>query len=206
MADNITYRFIQNVGEYFPPGFFTEDFCAKVQAQAGLDAEAMKSLCTPFVALRRTYEEYKNFIVNDHPRIQDAILRTHEWHTALLKVLGYPTENAYAEPYVTAVGEEVTEMIPVRGILRSGDRVSMLIMEMQNLIAVDEREPAGLFEQQYESDDEKSRPGQRYSAAQWSKVIPAEFLDRAKYRFTPAVINKAVTQIFRLLETMRKVA
>ena len=203
MADNITYRFIQNVGEYFPPGFFTEDFCAKVQAQAGLDAEAMKSLCTPFVALRRTYEEYKNFIVNDHPRIQDAILRTHEWHTALLKVLGYPTENAYAEPYVTAVGEEVTEMIPVRGILRSGDRVSMLIMEMQNLIAVDEREPAGLFEQQYESDDEKSRPGQRYSAAQWSKVIPAEFLDRAKYRFTPAVINKAVTQIFLMPEERR---
>lgn len=203
MADNITYRFIQNVGEYFPPGFFTEDFCAKVQTQAGLDAEAMKSLCAPFVALRRVYEDYKNFIVNDHPRIQDAILRTHEWHTALLKVLGYPIENAYAEPYVTAVGEEVTEMIPVRSILRSGDRISMLIMEMQNLVAVDECEPAGLFEQQYESADEKNRPGQRYSAAQWSKVIPAEFLDRTHYRFSPAVINKAVTQIFLMPEERR---
>ena len=31
MADNITYRFIQNVGDYFPSGYFTEDFVDKVQ-------------------------------------------------------------------------------------------------------------------------------------------------------------------------------
>ena len=26
MADNIKYRFIQNVGDYFPSGYFSEDF------------------------------------------------------------------------------------------------------------------------------------------------------------------------------------
>ena len=26
MADNIKYRFIQNVGDYFPAGYFGEDF------------------------------------------------------------------------------------------------------------------------------------------------------------------------------------
>ena len=34
MADNIKYRFIQNVGDYFPSGYFGEDFgkkCRSVQ-------------------------------------------------------------------------------------------------------------------------------------------------------------------------------
>ena len=89
MADNITYRFIQNVGDYFPSGYFTEDFVDKVQKCAGRTADEMKELNKPFTALRAQYEDYKNFIINDHPRVKDAIRRTHEWHTALLKVLGY---------------------------------------------------------------------------------------------------------------------
>ena len=31
MADNIKYRFIQNVGDYFPSGYFSDDFFDKVQ-------------------------------------------------------------------------------------------------------------------------------------------------------------------------------
>ena len=85
MADNITYRFIQNVGDYFPSGYFTEDFVDKVQKCAGRTADEMKELNKPFTALRAQYEDYKNFIINDHPRVKDAIRRTHEWHTALLK-------------------------------------------------------------------------------------------------------------------------
>ena len=44
MADNIKYRFIQNVGDYFPSGYFSDDFLEKVQKCAGLSAEEMKSL------------------------------------------------------------------------------------------------------------------------------------------------------------------
>lgn len=53
MADNITYRFIQNVGDYFPSGYFTDDFINKVQSCAGYSADDMKALCSPYVQMWR---------------------------------------------------------------------------------------------------------------------------------------------------------
>ena len=38
MADNIKYRFIQNVGDYFPSGYFGEDFLEKVRKCADVSA------------------------------------------------------------------------------------------------------------------------------------------------------------------------
>ena len=203
MADNITYRFIQNVGDYFPSGYFTDDFITKVQNCAGRSADDMKALCSPYVQIRGEYEEYKNFIINGRARIEDKIKHTHDWHTTLLKKLGYDTDNPYQEPYVVKdSGEDSpTEIIPVRHILRSSNQVSMLIMEMQNLITVGDTEPDGLFKQQYE--DDRSSGQQRYYAGQWRQVIPAEYLDREKYRFSPAIINKAITQIFLMPEERR---
>ena len=203
MADNITYRFIQNVGDYFPSGYFTDDFITKVQNCAGRSADDMKALCSPYVAIRGEYEEYKNFIINGRARREDEIKHTHDWHTTLLQKLGYDTANAYLEPYVVKNGGEdsPTEIIPVRHILRSGNQVSMLIMEMQNLISIGDTEPDGLFKQQYE--DNRSTGQQRYYAGQWRQVIPQEYLDREKYRFSPAIINKAITQIFLMPEERR---
>lgn len=203
MADNITYRFIQNVGDYFPSGYFTDDFVDKVQKCAGLSADDMKELNKPFTALRGEYEEYKNFIINAHPRVKDAIRRTHDWHTSLLRILGYDTSHPYSEPYVVSDNGEIIEIIPVRHILRSGDKINMLIMEMQNLITVGEETPAGLFEQQYESEPERYTKQQRYYAGQWSEIIPAEYLDKDKYHFSPSIINKAITQIFLMPEERR---
>ena len=51
-ADNIKYRFIQNIGDYFPSGYFGEDFIDKVQKASGLSSDDMNALCPPFVALR----------------------------------------------------------------------------------------------------------------------------------------------------------
>lgn len=203
MADNITYRFIQNVGDYFPSGYFSEDFITKVQNCAGRSADDMKALCTPYVQIRGEYEEYKNFIINGRARIEDKIKHTHDWHTTLLKKLGYDTENAYQEAYVVKDGgtDSPTEIIPVRHIIRSGEQISMLIMEMQNLITVNDTEPDGLFKQQYE--DERSTGQQRYYGGQWKQVIPAKYLDREKYHFSPAIINKAITQIFLMPEDRR---
>ena len=203
MADNITYRFIQNVGDYFPSGYFSEDFITKVQNCAGRSADDMKALCTPYVQIRGEYEEYKNFIINGRARIEDKIKHTHDWHTTLLKKLGYDTENAYQEAYVVKDGgtDTPTEIIPVRHIIRSGEQISMLIMEMQNLITVNDTEPDGLFKQQYE--DERSTGQQRYYGGQWKQVIPAKYLDREKYHFSPAIINKAITQIFLMPEDRR---
>ena len=203
MADNITYRFIQNVGDYFPSGYFSDDFINKVQNCAGRSADEMKELCTPYVQIRSEYEEFKNFIINSHARKEDEIKHTHDWHTTLLRKLGYNTDHAYEEPYVVKEGtnDSPSEIIPVRHIIRSGNQVSMLIMEMQNLITINDVEPDGLFKQQYEDDTISNH--QRYNAGQWRQVIPAKYLDRGRYHFSPAVINKAITQIFLMPEERR---
>ena len=199
MADNIKYRFIQNVGDYFPSGYFSDDFQDKVQKCAGIDNDEIKDICTPFVRLKQEYNEYKNFIINDHPRVEDAIKKTHEFHTRLLKILGYETDHAYQEHCIVNDESTPVEMIPVRHVLRQGQQVKMLVMEMQNLITIEDKEPAGLFEQQYECEERVSGQ-QKYSARQWRYVFD---LDSEKYKISPAIINKAITHIFLLPEERR---
>lgn len=199
MADNIKYRFIQNVGDYFPSGYFSDDFQDKVQKCAGIDNDEIKDICTPFVRLKQEYNDYKNFIINDHPRVEDAIKKTHEFHTRLLKILGYETDHAYQEHCIVNDESTPVEMIPVRHVLRQGQQVKMLVMEMQNLITIEDKEPAGLFEQQYES-EERISGQQKYSARQWRYVFE---LDSEKYKISPAIINKAITHIFLLPEERR---
>lgn len=198
MADNIKYRFIQNVGDYFPSGYFSDDFFDKVQKCAGISNDEIKKICSPYVRLKQEYNDYKNFIINDRPRVEDAIKKTHDFHTRLLSVLGYETDHAYQEPCI--VNDEATpvEMIPVRHVIRQGQQVKMLVMEMQNLIPIDEKEPAGLFEQQYESEVVSGQ--QKYAARQWRYVFN---LDTEKYKISPAIINKAITHIFLLPEERR---
>lgn len=199
MADNIKYRFIQNVGDYFPSGYFGEDFLDKVQKCAGISNDEVKELCSPFVRLQHDYDEYKNFIINHNPRIEDAIKKTHDFNTLLLKILGYETDHAYQEHCVTNEDSDLIEMIPVRHILRQGQQVKMFVMEMQNLIAINDQEPAGLFEQQYESEPDRNTKQQKYSARQWRFVFELP----EGYKISPAIINKAITQIFLLPEERR---
>lgn len=200
MADNIKYRFIQNVGDYFPSGYFGEDFLEKVRKCADVSTDEMKALCSPYAQLQRDYNEFKNFIINQNPRVKDAIKKTHDFHTRLLRILGYETDNAYTEPFVVNAEAEPIEMIPVRHILRRGSQVKMLIMEMQHLIPVGEQEPAGLFEQQYESEPDRNTGVQRYNAGQWEFVFK---LDRNQYKISPAIINKAITQLFLMPDEHR---
>ncbi len=200
MADNIKYRFIQNVGDYFPSGYFSDDFLEKVQKCAGVSADELKQLNAPFVALQKQYDEYKNFIVHRHPRTEDAINRTHIFNTSLLRILGYNPDNAYAEMLVVNDDTEPVEVIPVRHILRQGSQTKMLVMEMQNLVSVDEKEPAGLFDQHYESEPDRDTRQQKYYAGQWRFVFQ---LDRKRYKISPAIINEAITTIFLLPEERR---
>jgi hypothetical protein len=201
-ADNIKYRFIQNIGDYFPSGYFSEDFIDKVQKASGLSSDDMNALCPPFVTLRGEYEKYKNYIVNTNPRVKDAIRHTHDFHTRLLKILGYDTNQPYDRFY--AVDEENNSVVPVRHILTKNGRTTMLVMEMQPLIKVDDKEPAGLFEQQYNveiggSMTEQIVRHQQYYAGQWSEVftLPEE------QRISPAVINKAIDALFLLPQERR---
>ena len=192
MADNIKYRFIQNVGDYFPSGYFSEDFIDKVQKASGVSSDEMNALCAPYVQLRREYEAYKNYIVNTNPRVKDAIKHTHDFNNRLLQILGYSTEETY---HFYGVDEDAQSVVPVRQVLHRGNGVSMLVMEMQHLIQVGDKQPSGLFEQRYnEEGDEKSIRHQQYYAGQWSEVftLPQDM------HISPAVINKAIDAIFLL--------
>lgn len=198
MADNIKYRFIQNGGDYFPSGYFSDDFFDKVQKCAGISNDEIKDICSPYVRLKQEYNDYKNFIINDRPRVEDAIKKTHYFHTRLLSILGYQTDHAYQEHCIVNDESTPVEMIPVRHVIRQGEQVKMLVMEMQNLIPIEEKEPAGLFEQQYESEERSGQ--QKYAARQWRFVFN---LDTEKYKISPAIINKAITHIFLLPEERR---
>lgn len=193
MADNIKYRFIQNVGDYFPSGYFSEDFIDKVQKASGLSADEMSDLCSPYVQLRREYDAYKNYIVNSNPRVKDAILHTHEFNDRLLSILGYePEGKAYK---FHAIDEEAQTVVPARLVLSRGGQTTMLVMEMQHLIQVGDQQPSGLFEQRYnvEGDEQRVRH-QQYYAGQWSEV----FTLPEDVRISPSVINKAIDAIFLL--------
>ena len=198
MAENVKYRFIENIGDYFPSDYFGEDFLKKVQQLADYNDDQMKALCPPYVQLKEHYTQYKNFIVNQNPRIKDAILRTNEFHKRLLTILGYdPEDKGYNEKYIVSEDGDKAEIIPVRNILRTHNKVQMLIMEMRPLIKVGEDEPAGLFQQQY---DDGEVPHQRYSASHWESVFT---FDKEHERISPSVINKAVSQIFLMPEEKR---
>lgn len=204
MADNVKYKFIQNVGDYFPSGYFSEDFIDKVQKASGLNADQMAELCKPYVKLRGEYEKYKNYILNTHPRVKDAIKHTHDFHTLLLQILGYDTTKAYQQ-FVT-INENDHSVVPVRHILTRGGKTTMLVMEMQHLIKTGEQEPAGLFEQQYNVTEDGQMTSvtirhQQYYAGQWSELFSLP-TDQAAH-ISPAVINKAIDAIFLLPEAER---
>lgn len=199
MADNVKYKFIQNVGDYFPSGYFSEDFIDKVQKASGLNSDQMAELCKPYVKLRGEYEKYKNYILNTNPRVKDAIRHTHDFHTLLLDILGYDTTQAY-QLFVT-INEDDHSVVPVRHILTRNGKTTMLVMEMQHLIKTGEQEPAGLFEQQYNVVEDGQTSSvtirhQQYYAGQWSELftLPAD----EETHISPAVINKAIDAIFLL--------
>lgn len=201
-TENVKYRFIQNVGDYFPSGYFGEDFINKVQKASGLSADEMAQLNTPFVALRQEYDKYKNYIINTNPRVKDAIKHTHDFNTMLLRVLGYDVSKAYDQFYAVSSGDD--GVVPVRHVLTHNGKTRMLVMEMQHLIKTGEEEPAGLFTQQYDVEHHGETTTQlvrhqRYSASQWSDVfsLPADT------KISPAVINKAIDALF-LLPTERR--
>ena len=201
-VDNVKYRFIQNIGDYFPAGYFNEDFIDKVQKASGLNSDDMDALCKPFVALKGEYEKYKNYILNTNPRVKDAIRHTHDFHTHLLKILGYNIEEVYAQFY--SVDDDKNSVVPVRHVLTQNGKTTMLIMEMQNLIKTGEKEPAGLYSQRYDEEhhgmvSEQNVRHQMYYAGQWSEVftLPEE------QHISPAVINQALDALFLLPEERR---
>lgn len=184
-------KFIRNIGDYFSSNYFDEDFTTKVLSKTGYATDDYKDFNKRISPLKDRYYRFKQTYIEGRLRVKDKIYECHQLHTLVLNALGYDGDHPlYDHQFYHLTDQDV---IPVRHILYRGDQPHLLIMEMQALIREEDTEPDGLFEQQYNVEDDSARnAAQRYHRSQWERV----FTVPEGVRISPAVINKAISEIF----------
>ncbi|WP_055435782.1 Eco57I restriction-modification methylase domain-containing protein [Lacinutrix algicola] len=182
-------KFIDNIGDFFATNYFDEDFVKKVHAKSGYSAEDQKELQKRISPLKDKYFKYKQSIIEGRLRTKDKIYETHQFHTKLLNALGFDgNHHEYNEPFHFSE----TEVLPVRHKLYRGDKLHMMVMEMQTLIKDGEDEPGGLFDQRYNIEDEEiTTKEQKYHRSSWSRI----FKVKEEFKISPVIINKAISQL-----------
>jgi hypothetical protein len=185
-------KFIQNRGEYFSSNYFDEDFATKVLAKCGYGADEIKEFNKRITPVKDRFFKFKQLFIEGRLSTKYKINETHAFHTTLLNALGYDGKrNNYDNLFQLA--ENVA--IPVRHILYRGDQPHLMIMEMQALIKEDDTDPDGLFEQQYNVEDELlNNPPQKYHRSQWDDVFKVP----EGVKISPVIINKAISELFLL--------
>ena len=187
------YRFIQNIGDYFNPGYFTEDFKSNVFGTSGYDSDAIKEFNKRFSGLRQKYFDYKQSIIEEALPMKYVLKHTHDFHTVLLEALGYDPR----EPYSQWLYLDDSRVVPVRHILKEGNQPQLLIMEMQPMIQRGENSKVeGLFEQQYSLPPDSNAEPARYRWNNWSLVDRHPIPEGCA--ISPKLINQAVEEIFYL--------
>ena len=190
-------KFVQNIGEYFSSNYFDEDFTAKVLSKTGYAADDIKDFNKRVSPLKDKFFRFKQLFIEDKLRIKDKIYESHQFHTALLNVLGYDGNHPQ---YNNLFHISENEVIPVRHILYRGDQVHLMIMEMQALINEDDTDSDGLFEQRYNVEDEtENNPPQKYHRTQWDRVFQVP----AHLKISPVIINKAISELFLIEPHLR---
>ncbi|MFL2625870.1 MAG: Eco57I restriction-modification methylase domain-containing protein, partial [Flavobacteriaceae bacterium] len=182
-------KFIDNIGDFFSSNYFDEDFVKKVHSKSGYSFDDQKELQKRITPLKDKYYRYKQNIIEGRLRIKDKIYETHQFHSLLLNALGYDGDHhQYDEPFHF----KEKEVLPVRHKLYRGDKLHLLIMEMQPLIKEGDEEPDGLFEQRYNIEEEElESKEQRYHRVQWSRV----FKISEELKISPVIINKAISEL-----------
>lgn len=187
------YRFIQNIGDYFNPGYFTEDFKSNVFGTSGYDSGAIKEFNKRFSGLRQKYFDYKQSIIEEALPMKYVLKHTHDFHTVLLEALGYDPR----EPYSQWLYLDDSRVVPVRHILKEGNQPRLLIMEMQPMIQRGENSKVeGLFEQQYSLPPDSNAEPARYRWNNWSLVDRHPVPEGCA--ISPKLINQAIEEIFYL--------
>jgi hypothetical protein len=185
-------KFLKNTGDYFSTNYFDEDFTSKVLSKTGYAAEDIKEFNKKITPLKDRFFRFKQNFIEGKLRTKDKIKETHNFHSFLLNVLGYPGDH---HQYNNLFHLTEKDVIPVRHILYRGVQPHVMIMEMQALIREDDVDPDGLFEQQYNvAEEELSNPPQRYHRSQWSEV----FTTPTGVTISPVIINKAISELFLL--------
>jgi len=192
------YRFIQNIGDYFNPGYFTEDFKSNVFGVSGYDSDAIKEFDKRFSGLRQKYFDYKQTVIDDSLPMRYVLKHTHDFHTVLLQALGYQTTEPYSQWFYL----DESRVVPVRHILKAGSQTQLLVMEMQPMIQRGEHAKVeGLFEQQYALPPDNNAEPARYRWSNWCLVDSNPLPEGCS--ISPKLINQAIEEIFYLPEDQR---
>ncbi len=184
-------KFIQNIGDYFSTNYFDEDFTTKVLSKTGYASDDVKDFNKRISPLKDRYYRFKQTFIEGRLRTKDKIYECHQYHTLVLNALGYDGAHPMYSQQLYHLSDQ--DVIPVRHILYRGDQPHLMVMEMQALIREEDTEPDGLFEQQYNVEDDSSRnAAQRYHRNQWDRVFSVP----DGVRISPVIINKAISEIF----------
>ena len=178
------FRFLDNINEFFTDNYFAERFINNVFEKAGYKHEQVVEFNKMVSPLKEKYFKFKNLFLQTR-RIEDRIKVTHDFHSELLTVFGYSTDNEYKD----IVYLNPKQVIPVRLKLFKDNKPLLYIMEMQAMIQVDDNEPDGIFDQMYR-------------ASEWKKVF--EFIENG-IRIKPDAINEAISELFLLHEDERPI-
>jgi len=183
-------KFIDNTGDFFSSNYFNEDFVASVHKKSGYGFDDQKELQKRITPVKDRYYKYKQTIIEGRLRIKDKIYETHLFHTVLLNALGYDGDRHQYDDMFHFSEEEV---LPVRHRFYRGDKLHLMIMEMQPLIKEGDDEPDGLFEQRYNIENELEVHGkeQRFHRSQWERVFKVP----PGLKISPVIINKAISQL-----------
>ena len=204
------YRFIDNIGDYFTPGYYTEDFKDKVinmymnsidtlesteEGDQDTKAAMISKINAKFSGLKAKYYLYKNLVKENKLHKKYIIKETHDFNTELMTALGYDTTPAYSQ----WIHIDSHSVVPARSVLFNGDQTKLVILEMQPMIKYNEDDqPAGLFEQQFNDEEGTKAKEQKYYYPHWSEVIQKPIPEGCK--IDPSKVNEAVSAIFNLPE------
>lgn len=193
-------HFLHNIGDFFASNYFDENFGKKVIEKSGYSTDAVKDINQKINQLKPEYFKLKQRFIENHLRVKDRINLSHDFHSKVLRALGYDAEHTQYHELFPINDKSV---LPIRHILYRGDRPHLMVMEMHAMIKTkDEEEPDGLFEQSYTSlhdGDEKTTKEQKYHRSQWADI----FTVREDVSISPMIINQAVNELFLLPEQRR---
>lgn len=194
-------HFLHNTGDFFASNYFDENFTGKVIDKSGYSSDAVKQFNQQINQLKPEYFKLKQRFIENHLRVKDKINLSHEFHTRVLRALGYDADNThYGELF--AIDEK--SVLPVRHILYRGHQPHLMVMEMHAMIKTkDGEEPDGLFQQRYAQDEESGEESytkeQKYHRGQWADIFTVE----EGQRISPMIINEALSQLFLLPQQRR---
>jgi hypothetical protein len=176
------FRFLDNINEFFTDNYFAERFINNVFEKAGYKHEQLAEFNKMVSPLKEKYFKFKNSFLQSR-RTEDRVKLTHDFHSELLTIFGYSTENQYDD----IVYLNPKQVIPIRLKLTKDNKPFLYIMEMQAMIQIDDNEPDGIFDQVYRT-------------SEWKKVF--EFIENG-IRIKPDAINEAISELFLLHEDER---